>query len=437
MSAKSSTDVSAEPAQEIKQLETDEELKTYQQAVQEGQYTRDTGGLSGKHDNVRRYWENELTGQLMRDPLESFVIQKKRALERLRVVDLGCGSGEGYELLTSIRRRTSGVETTNSLLIGPELIGLYLGVDISQAMVEQGRTTYGADGKIVFEPADLREGLPAVIGDEPFDLYFSSYGSLSHLNDEELEDLLTQIAEHAGGHALLVLDLLGKYSYEWQDEWDSETPDGMRDYSMAYLYPEGGVEEADIEHFPMRYWSRGEVEQLLERVSQRSGRKLELRRTFDRSLLVGRHIDTGVYNAQAQPLRRVVNMLHESNHRTDLRDLLFDYRPRPGFPEANRFFERLQMAWNGVVDYCIDRLTSDEMDPEHQNLDLLPEPVQTAAKTMARVIENVRWMRMGDPRANILEPQLAYTLRGIEVELQRGEGYGHAFLALVELSEWR
>lgn len=416
------------------QADSAEELQTYEQAVHNGHYARDTGGLTGKHDNVRRYWEDELTGLAVRDPLERLLLDKKRALERLRVLDLGCGSGEGYELLTNIRRRTSGVETTNSLLVTPELVYLYLGVDISEAMVHQGRETYRGNGKVVFKQGDLREGLPAVVGVEPFDLYFSSYGSLSHLNDQELENLLVEIAQHAGEHALAVVDVLGKFSYEWQEEWDAESAEGMREYSMAYLHPDGEVQADEIEHFPMRYWTRQGLEQLLARVSQQSGRSVSLRRSFDRSILVGRHMDTAIYNPKAPALRRAVNMLHESNHRTDLRDLLFDYHPRPGFDEVSRFFERMQMAWNLVVSYCIDRLASDEMDPEHEDLEAFPEPVAGAVKTIAKVIDNVRWMRMGDPRANIIEPQLAYALRGLEVGLQQGEGYAHGLVGVIEIA---
>ena len=419
----------------IQQPDSEEELQTYEQAVHNGHYVRDASGLVGKHDNVRRYWEDELTGLVVRDPLERLLLEKKRALERLRILDLGCGSGEGYELLTSIRRRTSGVETANSLLVTPELVGLYLGVDISHAMVDQGRATYAGNGKIAFERGDLREGLPSVVGQDPFDLYFSSYGSLSHLNDQELEDLLVEIAQHAGEQALVVVDLLGKFSYEWQDEWEVETPDQMRDYSMAYLPRDDEVEGREIEHFPMRYWSQPELEELLVRVSRRCGRAATLQSSFDRSILVGRHMDTALYNPKAPALRRAVNMLHESNHRTELRDLLFDYHPKPGFDQANRFLERMQMAWNLVVSYCIDRLSSDEMDPEHEHLEAFPEPVAGAVKTVGKVIDNVRWMRMGDPRGNIIEPQLAYALRSLEIGLQQGQGYAHGLVGVVEITD--
>jgi hypothetical protein len=302
-------------------------------------------------------------------------------------------------------------------------------------MVNQGRETYGGNGKLAFTQGDLRDGLPVAAAVDPFDLYFSAYGSLSHLNDQELESLLVEIAQHAGEHALVVVDLLGKFSYEWQDEWVAKPVEGMRDYSMSYLHCNGEAEHQEVEHFPMRYWCRQEIEQLLSRVSQQSGRSVSFRRSFDRSILVGRHMDTGLYNSRAPSLRRAVNMLHESNQRTDLRDLLFDYHPRPGFGEVNRFYEQMQMAWNLVVSYCIDSLSSDEMDPEHEDLDAFPEPVAAAVKTVGRVIDNVRWMRMGDPRANIIEPQLAYALRSLEIGLQQGQGYAHGLVGVIEIAD--
>jgi hypothetical protein len=39
---------------------------------------------------------------------------------------------------------------------------------------------------------------------------------------------------------------------------------------------------------------------------------------------------------------------------------------------------------------------------------------------------------MGDPRANIVEPQLGYILRDIEIEEGRGFGAGHGLLAMYE-----
>jgi hypothetical protein len=40
---------------------------------------------------------------------------------------------------------------------------------------------------------------------------------------------------------------------------------------------------------------------------------------------------------------------------------------------------------------------------------------------------------MGDPLANIVEPQLGYILRNLESDLQQGLGAAHGVLAIFEL----
>src|SRR5690349_1313326 len=83
---------------------------TYAETVARGLYERNRGGLSGKHDNVRAHWEDQMT----RDALRPFVREQLAACaaagRRLRVLDLGCGAGQGYELLTQIRQNDLSLE---------------------------------------------------------------------------------------------------------------------------------------------------------------------------------------------------------------------------------------------------------------------------------------------------------------------------------------
>ncbi|NIM48400.1 MAG: class I SAM-dependent methyltransferase, partial [Gemmatimonadales bacterium] len=64
-----------------------------------------------------------------------------------------------------------------------------------------------------------------------------------------------------------------------------------------------------------------------------------------------------------------------------------------------------------------------------------PDPVQGAIRTIRNVIGNVQWFRMGDPRANVVEPQLGYILRNLEMDLQKGLGAAHGLLAVYELQK--
>jgi hypothetical protein len=54
---------------------------------------------------------------------------------------------------------------------------------------------------------------------------------------------------------------------------------------------------------------------------------------------------------------------------------------------------------------------------------------------MRRIIEGVGWLNQGDVRANVIEPQLAYSLRKLEMELQPGKGMGHGLVGVFEIQK--
>ncbi|MEJ2047332.1 MAG: hypothetical protein P8X92_04625, partial [Dehalococcoidia bacterium] len=84
------------------------EKTAYDEALSSGQYQR-PNGLRGKYDNVRRFWEDEQLGLYLRPHLEELVAGVQERGSRLRILDLGCGSGDGLEMLTSINRSQSSV----------------------------------------------------------------------------------------------------------------------------------------------------------------------------------------------------------------------------------------------------------------------------------------------------------------------------------------
>lgn len=415
-------------------------MKTYAAAVANGFYTRDLGGLFGKCDNVRRYWEDQVNCYSLQSFIEPMVQRKRRMLERVRVVDLGCGSGQGYEVLSNLKRKTGSLGTRRSRevdVLPADLLGYYKGIDLSAAMVEQGKTHYADDGKVDFAVGDLSAGLGEVMNDTPYDIYYSSYGSFSHLEDDHLERVIADVCNHLDGRAIFVADLLGRFSYEWPCYWDApERGQMMNDYSMSYLYPKDMWSRVDIEHFSMRFWGGQEFHDFVSDIAERTGADIARHELWDRSVLVGRHFDTAEFNTSAQPIRSAVNSLHEFNTRTDLEQLLFDYAPHPDFNEMNEFFESYQMAWNAVVYAAIDAL--DHWDsPDHLKQPApreFPEAVRNAIETIRNVIRHIRWFRMGDPRANVVEPQLGYILRNLEMDMQQGLGAGHGLLAIYEFT---
>jgi SAM-dependent methyltransferase len=319
-------------------------------------------------------------------------------------------------------------------LLEPADIGLYYGVDLSPAMVEQGRRNFDGVRQVRFDQADLREGLRAVRPEPPFDVYLSTYASLSHLSTEDFERLLRDVAQHARSGSLIVLDLMGRHSLEWPSYWEGNAEsDRYRDYSMSYLYDPEERQRDRVERFRIRFWTRAELEEVCQRLST-SGCRLDLECTVDRSLFVGRHVDTAEYGTPLPPLRAAVNRLHEPHVRSELVDLELTSPDVPGFPEQNRVFGELASAWNTLVRFAGERLSGERHAlPMLEGWSDFPPVLQSALLHFDRAVDSLGWMTTGEPRENLLEPQLGYLLRGLELALQPGLGYGHGLLGMVRI----
>lgn len=409
---------------------------TYSETVARGLYERNQGGLFGKHDNVRTYWEDELTRLTLRSHIRERTVACTAAGRRLRVLDLGCGSGQGYELLTRIRQSDLSLEDAQRFVLTPEQLELYLGVDLSDHMVAQGRHNYQQVPHVRFEQLDLREGLGRVARERPFDVYFSSYGSFSHLGADELRTCLRGIARHAAPGSLAVLDVMGRFSPEWPGYWDAQDEaDKVRPYSMSYLFPEHERRSGEIERFPLRFWSGAEVRELCAAVARDTGVAIEVVELLDRSIFVGRHVDTREYGTCLPRLRSLVNRLYEQNVRTHLEQALVHYEPVPGHDDLNAFFTRLSQCWNTVIEFAQTRLAGTRIDlVEMPGWRDFPPALQMALVTMDRIVDSVAWIDVGDVRANIIEPQLAYVLRRMQARLQEGRGCGHGLLAVLKIA---
>jgi len=415
---------------------TEKNQVPYTEAASTGQYVKKTG-LDGKYDNVRRFWEDEVTRLFLRQYLKEIVDEKARKLERLRVLDLGCGAGDGYDLLTGITAKDVGIYEYAVSLINDDLLGFYKGIDLNIDLISQAVELYGGNDKVVFTPGDLSGGLD--IEDETFDVYFSSYGTMSHFTSQQMIKLLSDIAAHSKNGALVVLDWLGRYSYEWQDLWSLNFDDEeFMDYRISYIYPPEERDSVDIQSFKLKLLAEREVTDIVRGAEAISGVKIEVQKLFDRSIFVGRHMDTADYNHHCTPVREAVNSLLEPKTRTDLTTLIVDYVPRHGFKELNGFFEKFTMSWNTLVKHTIEFLEEFEENHgvEESSMDLYkfyPEPLKVAVQTMQRVVSNTGDLP-GDSRANIIEPQLAYALRKLEMELQVGAGTGHGYVGILKIN---
>ncbi|MGD9034291.1 MAG: methyltransferase domain-containing protein [Desulfobacteraceae bacterium] len=415
------------------------EKKAYSQAFQTGKYDK-VSGLIGKYDNVRRFWEDQVTGIFLRPYLNNLVNYKKQRLERLRILDLGCGSGDGLDLVMGVTRKDPGIYEYVVAAVADDMLQDYVGIDINPVLIRQAEEYFSDNPKMRFLEADLSQGLPPeILENQPFDFYFNSYGTLSHFHDEQCVQIFADICRHAPDYALIMGDWLGRYSYEWQDLWHhSADQEYFMDYRISYIYPQEERDKAEVESFPLRLVTQDEIMNIIRSASQRSGIEIKPLIFFDRSIFIGRHLETGEYNKNCPKLRGAVNSLFESYIRTDLQSLLVDYVPRQGFDHLNHFYEMFFMSCNALVEYT--RCLLEEYDCETgrlgdvpETLPFYPEPLKEAMETIRRVIEGVGWVTWGDVRANVIEPVLGYSLRKLEMDLQPGKGMGHGLVGIFEI----
>ncbi|MFO7907247.1 MAG: hypothetical protein R6U98_31645 [Pirellulaceae bacterium] len=422
----------------------DRQMEAYTEAATSGLYAKQSG-LVGKYDNVRRLWEDEITRLWLRPSLQNLIERKRSRMQRVRIMDLGCGSADGYELLTGVRGRDPDLQDVEVNVLTPSILGCYKGVELNEELIAQGRYIYGHNSKLFFEQASFTEGLPLGENEKPYDLYFASYGTCSHHNDDEtLIRLLSDIATRAEEHCLIVCDWLGRYSYEWQSLWTNDLEETRNmDYVVSYIYDkeERELRRGELQHLLLRLMSRQEAEGIIAEASKRAGVEIKPLTFFDRSVFTGRHMDTGDYNPHAQPIRQAINSLHEANVRTDPSSLLIDYMPKPGFEFINDYFEQLQMTWNTLVLYVDGLMQSYDIQKKTFSSEPPPIPgsyppaLREMMGRMRLVVEGVGWLGLGLPRENIIEPQLGYALRHLEMKLQQGLGCGHGFVGILEVNK--
>jgi len=405
------------------------EIAAYNEALKSGQYQKPEG-LLGKYDNVRRFWEDEVLGLYLRPYLKQLVARKKESGGGIRVLDLGCGSGDGLEFITSISNSGSLVSEHNTKVIEPNMLESYKGIDINAGMLEQAQSIYGGRPNVTFVQSSFNDH--DFFNEEPCELYLANYGTLSHNTDQQTVKLLSNIARHSKDGAIIMLDWLGRFAYEWQTLWtmDFEHNQWM-DYAISYIYSDdGGEKQQELAHFPLRIMGRKEALQVYRQVRRDVGEIITLRKLADRSSLVGRHMDTAQYNAHCQPLRHLVNSLFEPNQCTNLDEALVHYVPGDGFAEVNAYYHRLAGCWNHLVTYT-RALFGESKPPEA--LPVMPLPLKRSLSAMRNVVRTASGMKTGTPRTSLVEPQLAYCLRELEMGLQRGQGCGHGLIAIFEI----
>jgi SAM-dependent methyltransferase len=403
----------------------------YEAAAAMGYYGTDEGGLSGIKDNARKFWEDIFIKKICSPFIENVLSKKKK----LRILDIGAGAGDGFDILTHLPPSNPISTDKKHFLMEEFEVEKYLGIDVSQSLISKGRKRFRKNTNVVFEYGDISEGLPYLaLQEKPFDIYVSFYSSLSHLEPDSLERLLEQIFKHAKNGSIVILDLHGKFSPSWPKHWGEEKK--MLPYTMFYNLPEQS-EKKKIKWFNVCYWSVEELKKKFNSAAKESGVSIGKLFTFDRSIFIGRHMDTGLLSAKSIPLRYQVNRLLDHNFRADISKLKIDLDHLEEFKDINpKAWERIvdyQRQWNRVV-YLLEALNvKDDVKVKSfiENTDI--ELMSDELKFVTWLFRNADRFPVVDFWASIVGPQVAVILRNIEMSYSQGLGCGHGLICAAEI----
>lgn len=404
----------------------------YESAVSMGFYGREDSGLTGKKDNVRKFWEDVY----MKLVIRPFIENRPKDESKLRILDLGCGSGEGFELLTHIPHSNTTKTVSKDFVIKSSDIAHYKGIDISPSMITQGRANYYDHGNVSFEIGNLEEGLPKESArDKPYDIYFSSYGSLSHLHPGSLERLMEDVFRHSKNGSVVIFDIHGKYSPAWPKYWSEEK--NMLPYTMAYQVPGEKRQEENIEWFDLCYWSPEELKNLLIKSAKKDGVNINILYLLDRSIFIGRHMDTGLLSTKQLQLRYQVSKLLDHGYRGDVGHLKIDLSYLENYKDINpKVWDRLtdySHKWNKII-YLLEALMNSEDKKvkdfiENTNIELMSDDL----KFLTWLYRNADRFPVVDFWASLIGPQVAVILRNIEMSYSDGVGCGHGLICALEV----
>ncbi|ALE73050.1 hypothetical protein AD006_15530 [Pseudonocardia sp. EC080610-09] len=249
----------------------------------------------------------------------------------VRVLDVGSGTADGWSLLTRAAPDAPPLVTEDRLH--------YVGLDVDPEMVETARAAVTAPSAS-FVLGDVRDAIP----DGAFDLYLSCGVPYSHLTRAELVaalgSVLTAVAAR-GRRAAVVVDVLGRYSVEWQPRWDAE----RWDYAMSFFAGGGGTISE-----PMTFYGRPQLDACVDEAADGSGVRVVSRTAVDRSVLVGRHTATGTFHPEVPRFRTLVNDLVRDPGRVRPDDLRF-VPARSGAPaDVLAWLDRFAARWNAALD---------------------------------------------------------------------------------------
>ncbi|MDJ0800555.1 MAG: class I SAM-dependent methyltransferase [Calothrix sp. MO_167.B12] len=356
-----------------------------------------------RKDSVKTQWEEKFSLAVIGSAIKK--LEERYSPKSLRVMDFGCGLGEGFFLVQN---------ALNSINLSKKEVS-YLGLDNSQDMVNVASEQWESSPNVNFQVNDFRYEIP----DQPTDIYLSCGVPYSHLSQTEAKGTLGKICRRIKENktqSLIVVDVLGRYSIEWITKWG----ESRWDYRMSFV-----KDGKDQKPMVMTCYYAPEIKKIVEQAAQQENCEIQEIEFCDRSIMAGRHTSTLEYNPHIPPYREVINSLYNSERTTNFQEILFTSPLPPAPSEVHEFFAKFSGMWNQLVkeaaDFCGENLEISETIE-------LPEPFSKLRAELSQYEDNKHDKSF---RAHVIEPTLANYLYQLESTLQPGLGVGHTLIALI------
>lgn len=359
-------------------------------------------------DKVQHHWEDDLVRFTIRPFLKELLTHKK---DNIRILNIGAGLGQGFEILSKVQQSTSSLSFPKNYLLPEENIELFMGLDSHYEYIEKANEIYQEKKKVRFIRANYGKGLGLFKEVEaPFDIYFSGDGVLSHLDVKELFQVLGDVCTHGTNQSLLVWDFLGK---------------------DALVKKYGNTSEK------YTFWTKGSLQTFIEQLQANTGVKLDLLTVVDRSILIASATQDRKYGYLLEPVREGVNTLLDRSGCTDLTRLMIQENKLSSSynKKQKTFFKELVGSWNLFIQYALQRFEKNINPKTIKGWRSFSKTLQFGLMTLDRLIKDTEWIEYEDRRANIIEPHIAYVLRSLEFEMQKGLGCGQYLSAVLRIQK--
>ncbi|MBU4492208.1 MAG: hypothetical protein KKD69_07085, partial [Euryarchaeota archaeon] len=226
------------------------------------------------------------------------------------------------------------------------------------------------------------------------------------------------------------------YSLEWTKYWNESR--AMLPYNMAYLIPPELRSKEPVQWYDVCYWTPSMLFQMLDNAAKNTETCMQIVQCIDRSIFVGRHMETGLFGAPCFNYRYQINRFFDRDYRGELDHLTIDldWCDELGKTQPH-VWARLQdykEKWNCVINLVEALLHGNDGTVSHL-IETTPHDISNELKLLTWLYRNAHRFPVVDFWASVMGPQIAVILRNIEMSLGHAQGCGHGLLCVVEITD--